>query len=181
MDYFTTDKKTNISNTLINKVVDLHCCAHSLCSFSPSFSVSLSLSCSLFPFCFWRVTSVECASLISLDISLSSFAVRVSCLFSWSGQRSQAKPHIWILKSFFLITEQRHKEHKFLICICLNVCFEARHWEAASVRDLLIWCCRRLYLLTSFVSAGSWCWRTAEYIKSLKPVYNRELWQQQTC
>ncbi len=128
-----------ISATLYNtekQRVDLHCCAQPLHSLS--LSPPLSLSRSLFPFCFWRVTSVECASLISLDISLSSFAAYVSCLFSRLSQRSQAKPNIWILKSFSLIAEQSQKGHKFLRCICLNVRFDARYWAAVSLRDWYI-------------------------------------------
>ena len=115
---------------LKNKRVYLQCCPHPLHSLSLSLCLSLSLSLcnSLFPFCFWRVTSVECASLISLDISLSSFAACVSRLLGCRlSQRSQAKANIWIseIAPFSLIAEQKAKEGtaSLLVRFCFNVLF----------------------------------------------------------
>lgn len=117
---------------LKNKRMYLQCCPH------PLHRLSFSLCNSLFPFCFWRVTSVECASLISLDISLSSFAACASCLLGCRlSQRSQAKANIWIseIVLFSLIAEQKPKRAQPVssyasVSMC---CFEA----AASFTD---WC-----------------------------------------
>lgn len=154
---------------------------------SNKLSLSLSLSVALSSlFCFWRVTSAECASLISLDISLSSFATCVSCLFSRLSQRSQAKHKhldLWNLplSSLNKAAKGTNSSYVYGLFQCAFFWCQIPSSCLFAARDIWRRCCLGMHLLSSFVSAGSWCKRTAEFIKSLKRVYNRELWQQQTC
>lgn len=113
-DHMLEKKKNSATLSTEKQRVDLHFCACTL--------YSLSLSLSLLPLCFWRVTSVECASLISLDISLSSFAAFVSCLFSRLRAKG-VRPSPTLQSGDLPLSKKKH--HSSRAFICLKVCFDA--------------------------------------------------------